>query len=115
MSMTIGEYTVKSPMYADGWQRQRRRIGGDWLFLDARRGRHHMGAHWAPRFVWRVWGDDYTTLMAALADAEAGAVELTDHLGNTGEFMLAADPTDRLVGNTVHEVAADFIEVKGVG
>jgi hypothetical protein len=110
--MQIGDNTVKSPFYTDGWERERRRVGGDWLFLDASRGRHHMGAHWAPRFVWRVWGDDYTTLMAALADAEAAAVTLTDHLGNTGDFMLAANPSDRLIGNSVHEVTAAFVGVE---
>ena len=109
MSMTIGDNTVKSPYYGEGWERERRRIGGDWLFLDASRGRHHMGAHWAPRFVWRVTGDEYTTLMGALQAVEALPFVLTDHLGNTGEFLMSGNPADRLIGTTVHEVSAQFI------
>lgn len=111
MSMTIGDNTVKSPYYGEGWERERRRIGGDWLFLDASRGRHHMGAHWAPRFVWRVWGDDYTTLMGALLAVEGTTFTLTDHLGNEAEVMMVGNPTDRLIGTAVHEVTAEFVGV----
>lgn len=118
MSMTIGEYTVKSPYYSEGWRRGRRVVGGDWLFLNVSRGKHYMGAHWAPTFTWRVWDDEYDTLMAALLVAEQGAVTVADDLGNTGTFMLetkANNPDDRWIGGEVHEVRADFIEVKGVG
>lgn len=111
MSMTIGDNTVKSPFYGEGWERERRRIGGDWLFLDASRGRHHMGAHWAPRFVWRVVEDEYDTLMTALLAVEGVIFTLTDHLGNIGDVMMVGSPTDRLIGTVLHEVSAQFIEV----
>lgn len=111
MSMGIGEHTIKSPFYGEGWERERRRIGGDWLFLDASRGRHHMGAHWAPRYVWRVVGEEYTALMAALLDVEGTTFGLIDHLGNSGTMMLVGNPTDRLIGTRLHEVSAQFIEV----
>ena len=111
MSMGIGDYAVKSPFYGEGWQRERRRVGGDWLFLDASRGRHHMGAHWAPRFVWRVRDDEYVQLMAALTAVEGTTFNLIDHLGNAGTMMMIGNPTDRLIGTVLHEVGAQFIEV----
>lgn len=113
MSMTIGDNTVKSPFYGEGWERERRRVGGDWLFLDGSRGRHHITAHWAPRFVWRVTGDEYDDLMEALLAVEGTTFTLTDHLGNTGGVMMVGNPTDRLIGTTVHEVTAEFVGVTG--
>ncbi len=113
MSMTIGDNTVKSPFYGEGWERERRRVGGDWLFLDASRGRHHMGAHWAPRFVWRVVGDEYTALMTALLAVEGTTFTLTDHLGNAADVMMVGVPTDRLIGTALHEVSAQFVGVTG--
>lgn len=112
MSMTIGTATtLRNPAYSDGWQRTRRRIGGDWLFLDGSRGRHHVGAAWAPRFTWRVAGTDYSSLITALVAADGTAVTVSDDFGTSGTFMLAGDVQDVLIAEQVHEITAEFVAV----
>lgn len=112
MSMTIGTTSgLRNPAYSDGWERTRRRIGGDWLFLDGTRGRHHVGAAWAPRFTWRVTGSNYTNLIAALTAADGAAVTVSDDFGTSGTFLLASDVRDTLIAEGVHEVTAEFVSV----
>lgn len=111
MSMMIGTATVVNPFYDGGYARERDLMVGRWRFLAGDRGRHFVVGQWKWSIVWRVLATDYDDLMAALAAVEQGTFTLTDHLGNSETCELDGNPKERLMGNTVHEVTATFVEV----